>query len=811
MTMFSELRHAFRALFKRPAFSIVAIVTLALGIGANTAIFSVIDGVLLRPLPFHEPDRVVMLSERNSRGGASRVSNPNFVDWRDRSTGFTAMSKFACDSTTVLGGAEPRFAQVCEVSEGFLSVFGVAPERGRAFVPEEHRTNGVPAAIVSHRFWITSLGSNGDLSSLTLRVSGQMLRVVGVMPQSFDMPTDCDVWVPAELEPDTSGRTAHNWSVVARLKPDVPLASAAAQLDAIGTQLKREYGNDENAVGVVTSRLIDRLIPPASKDALLLLLGAVSLVLLISCANVAATLLASGEERRTEMAVRAALGAGRGRLVRQLFVESAALGALGATGGLLLAAWLLRVFRAMDVELPRHGAVTIDAQVLLFTLLLAVATPLVFGLLPSWQASRADLRDALAEGGRSSPAPTRAGVRAALVAGEVAIALVLLVGSTLLVRSFVNVLMVDPGFDPSGVITAEMAIPLQRYPEPAQAARFYTGLLEQVRAIPGVSVTAAATYLPLGKYDPDGALTFEGNPDAGGTPDGIYDGFRYSAGYKVVTPGYFETLRMHPSAGRLLQDTDVAGRPVVAVVSESFAKRFLPRTNPIGVRFKYAGMDPVNPVLTIVGVVGDVRFASLTREADPQVYVSMWQVPYRARYNVSVMARAVDPRQQASVAASLHETLRHYDTEVPVEISSLEAMVADSVASRRFLLTLVTAFAILAVSLAATGIYSVLSQAVAQRTAEIGIRMALGADAATVVRLMLRSAMTSVAAGAALGIAGAAASMRLLSSFLFGVTPIDPPAFAIAGALLLVVALVAAYVPARRATRVDPLKALRAQ
>ncbi len=809
--MLSELRHAFRALFKRPAFSIVAIVTLALGIGANTAIFSVIDGVLLRPLPFNQPDRVVILSERNSRGGASRVSHPNFVDWRQRSTSFSAMSAYACDSMTVLGGAEPRFAQVCEVSEGFFSVFGVAPERGRVFAADEHRVNGAPAAIVSHRLWIKSLGSNGDLPSLTLRISGQTLRVVGVMPEQFDMPTDSDVWVPAELDPETGGRTAHNWSVVARLQPEIALAAAAAQMDAIGAQLKREYGNDENAVGVVTSPVIDRLIPPASKDALLLLLGAVSLVLLISCANVAATLLASGEERRTEMAVRAALGAGRARLVRQLFVESAALALFGATGGLLLAGWLLRVFRAMDVALPRHGSVTIDGPVLMFTLLLAVATPLVFGLLPSWQASRTDLRDALAEGGRSAPAPTRSGVRAALVAGEVAVALVLLVGSTLLVRSFVNVLMVDPGFDPSGVVTAEMAVPLQRYPQPAQAAQFYTQLLEQVRALPGVATAAAATYLPLGKYDPDGALTFEGTPDAGGTPDGIYDGFKYSAGYKVVTPGYFETLRMHASAGRLLQDGDLAGRPPVAVVSESFAKRFLPRTNPIGVRFKYAGMDPVNPVWTIVGVVGDVRFDSLTREPEPQVYVPMQQAPFRARYNVSVMARAVDPRQQASLAASLHETLRHYDSELPVEISSLEAMVADSVASRRFLLTLVTAFAILAVALAATGIYSVLSQAVAQRTAEIGIRMALGADAATVVRLMLRSAMTSVLAGAALGIGAAAASMRLLSSFLYGVKPIDPAAFALAAALLLAVALVAAYVPARRATRVDPLKALRAQ
>jgi putative ABC transport system permease protein len=807
----SELRNAIRALSRRPAFTAVAVLTLALGIGANTAIFSVIDGVLLRPLPFSEPDRVVMLGERNVRGGVSRVSNPNFLDWSERSTSFTAMSKFACDTPTVLGGSEPRFANVCVVSEGFFSIFGVAPESGRVFVGDEHRIGGAPAAVVSRRFWIAALGSNADLSSLTLRIEGHSMRVIGVMPERFDMPLETDVWMPAELEPDTSGRTAHNWSVVARMRDGVTLASASAEMDAIGAQLKQQYGNGENAVGVVTTPLLDELVPPQSKDALLLLLAAVALVLLIACANVAATLLASGEERRTEMAVRAALGAGRGRLVRQLFVESAALGLLGGTGGLLLAAWLVRVFRTMDVALPRHGTIAIDGHVLPFTLALAVATPLVFGLLPSLRASRADLRGALAEGGRSSSAPTRAGVRAALVAGEVAIAFVLLVGSTLLVRSFVNVLLVDPGFDPSGVVTAEMAVPLERYDEPDQAAQFYARLLEGVRALPGVRSAAAASYLPLGTFDPDGALTFEGSPDAGGTPDGLYDGFKYSAGYKIVTPGYFETVGMRARSGRLLQETDVAGQPPVAVVSESFARQFLPRVNPIGVRFKFAGMERVNPLLTIVGVVGDVRFASLTRNAVPQVYVPMFQAPSRARGNVSVLARADDPRRQAQVAAAVRETLRRYDTEVPVEISSLDMMIAGSIASRRFLLTLVTAFAALALVLAATGIYSVLSQVVARRTSEIGIRMALGADAWKVIRLMLRSAMTSVLAGAAIGIAVALVSMRLLASFLFGVRPIDPAAFALAAALLIAVALAAAYVPARRATRVDPLRALRAQ
>jgi putative ABC transport system permease protein len=397
--MMTELRHAVRSLFKRPAFTVVAVLTLALGIGANTAIFSIIDGVLLRPLPYSEPDRIVELAERNSRGGASRVSQPNVLDWRQRSTSFEAVSQYSCDTATVLGGREPRFAQLCAVSDGFFRVFGVAPELGRTFVREEMQPNGAPAAVVSDRFWRGTLSSNPDLSSLALTALGRTVRVIGVMPERFDFPRGIDVWVPTELQPDKGGRTAHNWSVVARLKPGVPLISAAAQMDTIGAQLKQQYGNDENAIGVVTTPLKDSLVRPQSKNALFLLLGTVGLVLLIACANVATTVLARSEERRTEMAVRAALGAGRARLVRQLLVESSVLGLLGGTCGLLLAAWLVRILRSLDgLALPRHETIGVDAPVLAFTLILALVTPLVFGLLPSMQASRADLRDPLAEG-----------------------------------------------------------------------------------------------------------------------------------------------------------------------------------------------------------------------------------------------------------------------------------------------------------------------------------------------------------------------------------------------------------------------------
>jgi putative ABC transport system permease protein len=802
--MTADFGHAFRVLGRRPAFSLVAVLTLAAGIGANTAIFSVVHAVLLRPLPYPEPDRIVRLWEQSEAGNRNDVSHPNFIDWRAGARSFDALAEYSGGTQTVLGGQEAVFADVYTVSDGFFRVFGVQPAIGRTFVAEEMREGGVPAAVVSHRFWTSTLGGQQDLSRLRVIIDGLPLRIVGVMPRGFEYPAAAALWAPKELVRDTSGRTGHNQSVVGRLKPGVSMTQASAEMNTIAAQLKAEHGRNEDAVAVTMLRLKDSLTEN-SRQTLWLLLGAVGLVLLIACANVATAMLANGEERRAELALRAALGAARGRIVRQLLAESLVIGGAGALAGLLVAGWLVRALLSMTaVSLPQPDAIGIDASVLLFAVALGLGTPLLFGLLPALQASRSDLRGALSEGGRSSAAPTRTRIRALLVASEVAIALVLLVGAGLLIRSFANVMSVDPGFDTGGAITATMSVPRTKYPDAPRSALFYSSLLERLRRVPGVAAAGAVTQAPLSGRDHGGGLTLEGVPPAG-------DGDGPSAGYRVATPGYLEAAGLRLVQGRTLDDGDRPGATPAAVVNQAFLRHLPPGTNPIGVRFKFNGMDRVNPTFTIVGVVGDVRHRSLVRAVQPEVFISAYQQPFRARYTMFVVVRPSDPVRQPALAAAVREAVREVDADVPVEMSTLATFITASVADRRFLLLVLATFAGIALLLAASGIYSVLSRSVAQRTQEIGIRMALGADARSVIALILRTALGSVGAGIAAGAIAGVGAMRLLTAFLFEVTPLDPAAFAGAAGVLVLVALIAAYVPARRATRVDPLQALRAQ
>jgi putative ABC transport system permease protein len=792
------VRHAVRSLTRRPAYTLLAVLTLAIGIGANTAIFSVVNGVLLQPLPYPQPDRLVGLWEHTTRTPRVRVSYPNFHDWHERLKSFEALAAYGGDTTTVLGGAQPTFADAYYVTKDFFAVFKVSPAIGRAFTPDETTANGPTAVIVSDRFWRRDLGGNPDLNALHLTVGSVSARVVGVMPPRFAYPAGADLWLAQERDPDTSGRTAHNYSVVGRLA--VPADRADAELRVVAGQLRAEHPNDNDAQSITMLPLQDALTM-ASRTALLLLLGAVALVLLIACANVANTTIARGEERRAEIAIRAALGADRMRIVRQLLVESLLLGAAGAVSGLVVGAWLLRAFLALNTVPLAGQPVGLDGAVLVFTAILGVVTPLFFGIAPALQLSRPDLRATIAESGRGGKNVVRRGVRSVLIAAEAAVALVLLVASALLIHSFWAVMSVDPGFDPTGVATMEM-VAAAKYPTPEASARFYQQLLEKLRALPDVAAAGATTVPPISGGGPNGSFMFEGAARTGSLP---------VADYLVITPGYFETLRVPIVRGRALNDNDKAGNPVSVVVNQTFVKKFLSGKDPIGQRFRYLGMDSRDePMMTIVGVSADIRNDALSAPIVPEAYVSYLQRPLRTRWSMVVVARARDRNDATTLMTPLRNTLAGFDADIPVKVGTMEERVGASVADRRFTMAVLSTFALVAVLLAAIGIYSVLSQAVVQRTAEIGVRMALGADAATLLRLVVRTMMRPVLAGIAAGLIAAAFAVKLLETFLFGVRPLDPEAFAAASALLIAVALLAAYVPARRATRVDPVQALRA-
>jgi putative ABC transport system permease protein len=691
------MNHSIRVLTKNPGFTLVAVLTLAIGIGANTAIFTVVNGVLLRPLPYPEPDRIVRLWEQTDRAPEVSVSTPNFRDWRERATSFEVMAAYQGGRETVLGGKDPVFADVYLVTSGFFDVFAIEPSIGRTFTAEESRPGGAPAAVVSHAFWERTLGGNRDLTAVSLKVADFPVRIVGVAPAGFAYPAGADVWVPKELIPDDTGRTGHNLDVLARLRPGRTLAQATSEMDALASRLQIEYAGDNDARRA-TVKTLHEALTGGSRELLEILLASVGLVLLIACVNVASTLLARGEERRKELAIRSALGASRARLIRQLLTENLLLAVAGGLGGLLVAVWLLRVLLAVNPSaLPRAEAIGIDVSVLKFTLLLALLTPLIFGLVPSLQVSRTELRDVISEGGRAG-SQFRGRIRSALITAEVAIALLLLVGSALLIRSFWNVITVETGFDARGVVTAEMVLPGSKYPDEGRSAAFYRDLLPVVRALPGVRAAGAINAFPLTGSDAGGGFYFESDPDPRAT--------RRGAGYRVVTSGYFVAMGIPLVKGRYIEDTDDSGREIVAVVNRDFVSRYLPDADPIGRRFRYFGMDSLDdPFMTIVGVVGNVRHRSLVSGSAPEVYVSYLQRPRRTRGPMTIAVRPSAESLSAALPAALRQTIHARDPDVPIELSSFEERFGLSVADRRFTMLLLGAFAGVALLLAAVGIY----------------------------------------------------------------------------------------------------------
>ena len=817
-TLRFHLRSAVRALARRPALTGLAIVILALGLGANTAIFSVVRGVLLRPFPFEQPERLVVVWETNQEWDLPKMyaAPPTFDDWRRKVDGFTGMAAFA-PGTYALGAAggaggdgviEVRGARV---TAGLFDLLGVVPAHGRAFTEDEDRPGAEPTVLLSHDLWSRRYGADPGLVGRSIDVDGIGRRVVGVLPDGFVFPPamalegtapaeSAALWVPLGYDHQAMSRGAHHLTVVGRLAPGVSREAAEAELQALAGTLATEYPETNAGWGVALVPLRQEMVGPI-EPALWLLLGAVALVLLIACVNVANLLLAAGTERRAELAVRRALGASGGRLAGQILTESLLLGVAGGLAGVLLARWGLALLVGLaPANVPRLHEVAIDLPVLAFAAGLALLTAILFGSLPALRLlgdGRGGRRGRgafvpsgrAATGGRAS---RRLGD--ALVVAEVALALVLLVGAGLLVRSFLALRGVDPGFRPAQVLTLRTSLPGAGYPERAGRALAFDRLRDEIRALPGVREAGFVLELPLDADRQGTEVAIEGT---------VIDPAENRLNFTFATAGYFEAMGMPVVEGRAIRAGDRADAEPVVVVNRAFARRFLDGASPIGRQVQLGFEDQVSR--RVVGVVGDVLHDSLGREAYPAAYVPYAQLPYTRRLALAVRT----DRAARDALPAITRRLRRAEPGLAVsDPRTMGEIVGASVAAPRFLSSLLGAFAAIALTLAAVGVYGVLSYTVRRRTREIGVRVALGADRGTILALVLRRGMLPVALGLALGLAGALALHRLVERFLFHVSPTDPVLYAGLSLFLAAVALAACLVPARRATAVDPREAL---
>jgi predicted permease len=802
--MTHDFRQALRLLRLNPGFATLAILTLALGIGACVTMFSIINGVLLRPLPYAEPERLVALWEVSARGNPMQVAWPNFLDWREQSKTLNGVAAYQGGPTTILGGTEALRGSVYSVSEGYFKVLGVTPQSGRLFTDAEERAGGPPVAVVSEAFWHRAFGDDTPYSPHTLTIDTAVVTVVGVMPMDFAYPNDGAVWIPASLDDGKGTRTAHNFHVIGRMAPGQTIESTRSEMAGIAARLKAMYGPEENAEAIQVLDLRDNLVGP-SRTPLQVLMGAVLLVLLIACANLANTLLAGGMKRRREIAMRAALGASRPRLIQQLLTENLVLAALGGIAGLAVSSMLLPVLlRLAPSSLPRLENVHIDARVAAFAMLLTLVTVAIFGLLPALQTARADLRDVLADSARgSSAAPRTARMRALLIAGQVAVAFVLLVGSGLLIKSLGALLSQPMGFDPTNILTVELAVPRSYVDDPAVAA-LYDRLLTDVRRLPGVEQATVADNMPLTEWSPNGTFAAGGSNEATG-----------NAIYRVADAAYFQTLRVPLLEGRTFDSHDGFDGEHVCLVSKSLADHHWPGRSAIGQRVRPLGMDRYKDKwLTVVGVVANVKARGLARDNSfPEIYVNLRQRPQRARWGyLAVRATATGSGDAATAQASaIRAVLKAIDPNLPPKFETYDALVAKNIADRRFMMRILTVFGGLALLLTAIGIYGVLAYTVAQRTSEIGIRMALGATRGSVVQLILRHAFKSIAIGLTIGGIGAWLLTGTIRSFLYNVQPADPLVAAAALLALLAAAGLAAGLPAWRASRIDPQVSMRTE
>ena len=820
-TWINELRFALRTLTKSPGFAVIAVLTLALGIGASTAIFSVVDAVLLRALPYPNPQTIVRVWEQAPDGHRMNLAAPNFDDFVAQNNTFASLAAYAYGLSSVSGGSEPVRVNIAAVSSGFFKSLGVEPLRGRAFAPDEQQLHGAPAVIVSYAYWQRYLGGATDLSKFHLAMEGAVYPVAGVMPAGFDFPAGVAAWIPREADPEPS-RTGHNWQAVGRIRDGVTVAQARANLSTIARRIKNQYGKDVDLNDAAVVPLADAMVGDV-RTSLLTLLGAVGLLLLVACANVAGLLLARTSARGKELAVRRALGASRGRLIQQFLAESLALSLTGGVLGILIAASAVRILRSiLPANLPRQQGIAMNPAVLLFALAATVAVAVSLGLFAAWRAAQGDLQEALSAGSRNySGTGASQRLRGFLVAGEIATTLVILVGAGLLGRSFLRLISTSPGFSPQNLITMEFSPPnpqrqagATEQPAIARQIHLMDDILTRLRAIPGAETVGLSGALPVAAGDDlaDGNfLILNGQKPPANFDEWDRIGRNPSqvghALYAVASEEYFRTLGIPLIRGRMFGEQDDLNSPHVAVISQALARQRWPNQDPIGQVIDFGNMDGDLKPLTIVGIAGDVRAQGLNSPPSPIIYVDYRQRGMSANSSPTIVMRSAAPAGEiVSAARGIFHDLA---PDVPVKFSTFADEMGGWLADRRFLLLLVGLFAAAALSLAAVGIYGVVAFSVARRTQEMGIRMALGAQRSDVLLLVLGEGARMAALGVGMGIAASLAITRLMSTLLFGISATDPMTFAGVAIFLSLVALLACYIPARRAMHVDPMVALR--
>lgn len=813
-SVWADCRYAVRQMRKNPGTTAILVFTLGLAIGATTAIFSVVYGVLLRPLPYHEPNRILAIFEVNTRGTWSHLADPNFDDFRDGNHTFAAIAKYGETVASVSGGSQPTRTTISNVTPQFLAVFGVQPILGRDFKEEDNKKGAGRILLVSYGYWKQYLGAPADLSKAHLKIGDALYSVAGVLPETFRFPTAADLWVPADLDGENPSRTSHNYYAVGRLRDGVNVAQASGEISAIARRI-RESSSEQgdyllrDAIAVP----LQNSITGTSQGPLLVLLGAVGFLLLVGCANVANLLLAQTAARERELAVRSALGGARGRLIRQFLTEALLLAGAGGALGIVGAYWgVALLLKLAPANLPRLDSVSINFPVLLFALLLSLMVAMGLGGFTAAKATASDLRASLAEGGRWQ-AGSQSGERAGrlIVSTQVAVTLVLVIGAGLLARSLMKALEVNPGFRVEKIVTMDISLPWVEDPK-AKVGQgiFYSSLIDRLKQIPGIRDVGATSGLPLVDGGlPDGMFLLMNQNEVPKTAAGFDElfqqkGIQGNADFGAVTDGYFRALRIPLVRGRIFDERDGANAAHVAVISESLARGRWPNEDPIGHTIEFGNMDGDLRLLTIVGIVGDVHQYGVDAPPRPTVYVNLFQRP-----RSSVTLTMVSDADTQLVTSAARGILQELNPEVPAKFQTFSDVYFASLGSRRFNVILLSFFGGVALVLATAGVFGVMAYSVSRRTHEIGLRVVLGAERRDVMKMILTQGMRTVLAGVAVGFAASLALTRAVKSLLFGVTATDPETFAGVVVLLVAAAMMACYIPARRATRVDPMVALR--